>query len=180
MADLNVADVRTLVEEAVEQCRAQPNISVADALVAMACARDVDPSGCVYVAYHFNFHRGGHHSDFEFMSKATWKIFKCKYVNTTKEIDFGEINGKHSQVLRAWHEVDHTIVRRGWRADETADVAIARLLLCGDVDCGDLADIVAHLEDSDAESSSDDASNKRAECDDVEVPAAKRAASSVD
>lgn len=167
---MNVTDVRSVVEQVVTECRRQPDLAATDALVAMARARGQDPIDCAYVAYEFNFCRGGTHVDSEIMSRKTWTVFKRKHLVRRKPIYFGEINGKHSDVTCTWDEVDKTLVRRGWHADEAADVAIALLASPDEVDTGELANETI---DSDDE---DDASHKRAECEDAEVPAAKRVA----
>lgn len=167
---MNVTDVRSIVEQVVAECRRHPDLTATDALVAMARAHGQDPTECAYVSYEFDFYRGGTHVASEIMSRKTWTVFKRKHLIRHEPIYFGEIDGKHSDVTCTWDEVDKTLVRRGWRVDEAADVAIAMLASPDEVDTGELANETI---DSDDE---DDASNKRAECEDAEVPAAKRVA----
>lgn len=167
---MNVTDVRSIVEQVVAECRRHPDLTATDALVAMARACGQDPTECAYVSYEFNFYRGGTHVASEIMSRKTWTMFERKHIIRHKPIYFGEIDGKHSQVNCTWDEVDKTLVRRGWHADEAADVAIALLMSLGKIDIGKLGNAILESDDE------EDASNKRAECEDAEVPAAKRVA----
>lgn len=157
--------VLALLDSVIAECRRDPSASRDDVLVALARAKGFDLTDLVLVSTCITFRYGKPHTADELMTRRQWRRFKR--VARKQEIDFGEINGKHSQIIRNWLDVV-THIR------EPSEVALALLTQQFDVDNGFLAN---WAEENDADSDSDDdSSTKRAECEDAELPPSKRVA----
>jgi len=60
----------------------------------------------VAVLYDLNFYRGGSYSAADLVSADRWLAFERNVAEKDREIDFGEVNGKHSEVERTWGQLE--------------------------------------------------------------------------
>jgi len=159
--ELPIAAVYDMVSQVVRTGMQEPSKPVDELLVAAARERGLDPADCACVSYRFNFYRGGTYANWELMTRAACERFSRQIIDTDVYINFGEINGKHSQVIRSWSQVDKTNVICGWRSNEEAASVAMVLMAHGKehIDCGRLFGFV-DADDSD-DDSDDDSNAKR-------------------
>lgn len=183
---MNATDMRETIEAVVAACVDHPEKSASDVLVEIADSRCEDAKNCVLVTYKIRLDQHGfdRFEAFELIQRAWWDEFERRCIIGNKPIIFRGINSDGSDVIRTWDKLDAKEVRRGWHADEVADVAVAMLMHPDAVDMLHLYRMV-----SDYACAQQHAmmmrlyapeSSKRVECEDAEVSAAKRVAAETD
>lgn len=173
--ELPIADVYDMVSQVAQAARQEPTKTTDELLVAAARERGFEPANCACVSYRFDFYRGGAYADWELMTRAAWQRFSRKFIETDIPMNFGEINGKHSEVIRAWSRIDTTQVHLGWRNNEEA-ASVAMVLMAHGKDLLDRGRLLEMGDPYDDSDSDDDDDAKRSVDEDAEVPDAKRAA----